>query len=194
MRTPPPVTDQAPLTRRRFALLAAATPLLGLARPGVAATVMGDDGMHTQDWFLQTFLHLPEDTAEAHAAGKLLAVVWEQKGCPYCRDLHEVNFADPDIAAFARAKFNWIQMNLFGEREVTDLDGTAMPEKQLARKARATFTPTIQFLAMDPQPREVTRMPGYLKPAEFMLMLRYAAEGHWRGADFPTWAKTRQGA
>jgi len=167
--------------------------LTSAARAGLVTT---DDGMPTQSWFLNTFLHLPEDAAEAHAAGRMLAVVWEQKGCPGCRKLHEVNFADSDIAAFARAKFDWLQLNIHGDREVTDLSGTATTEKQAARAARATFTPTIQFIALvDGVAKEVARMPGYLEPREFRLMLDYAADAVWKsGQDFPAYVRSRTGA
>jgi len=182
-----------PLSRRQLVLGACTLPLLSPG-PGRAERV-NEDGLHVQAWFHTSFLILAEDAAEAAQDGRLLAVLWEQRGCSYCRDLHLVNFADPAIRDQAQRHFTWIQMNLYGERPVTDLDGEVLPEKSLARKARTTFTPTIQFIGLDPQPREVARMPGYLPPAPFALMLRYAAEGHWRsGADFLSWSKTQQGA
>lgn len=183
-------------SRRHLLTGMIAAPVL-LSLPARAALITTDDGMPSQTWFLNTFLHLPEDAAEAAAQGKVLAVVWEQKGCPGCIDLHKVNFADAEIADYAQAHFNWIGLNIHGDREVTGLDGEAGTEKQVARSSRATFTPIIQFIAPDPQggpPREIARMPGYLKPPEFAAMLRYVAEGHWRDGDFPTYLKTRSGA
>jgi hypothetical protein len=62
---------------------AAAGLLAGPAGAGeVTAPVMTDDGLYTQAWFLQSFLDLGEDLAEAAANGKRFAIIWEQKGCP----------------------------------------------------------------------------------------------------------------
>ena len=68
-------------SRRGFLALslAAAFPPAARAdepRMGVAAEPrMGDDGLHKQDWFLESFLELPEDLAEATAQGKRFAIL-----------------------------------------------------------------------------------------------------------------------
>ncbi|MCC0028761.1 MAG: hypothetical protein H6891_00135 [Brucellaceae bacterium] len=49
---------------------------------------LDDNGLHHQDWFLESFLDIGEDLAEAQAKGKGLVIVFEQRGCPYCREMH----------------------------------------------------------------------------------------------------------
>ena len=56
-----------------------------------------DDGLYHQDWFNNSFLDLKDDMQEATKAGKRFAIIWEQKGCPYCRYVHTVNFADDKL-------------------------------------------------------------------------------------------------
>ena len=70
----------------------------------------------------------------------------EQKGCPYCKELHQVNFVDPAIRKYLQANFVVLQLDIWGARPVTDFDGTEMSEKKLARRYGVRFTPTIQFL------------------------------------------------
>ena len=56
---------------------------MALVGSGIArAAELGDDGLHKQPWFLQSFLTLADDVAEAEAAGKRLVVIFEQRGCP----------------------------------------------------------------------------------------------------------------
>ena len=149
-----------------------------------AAPQLSDDGLYIQPWFLVSFLDLRDDLAESAAKGKRLAIVWEQRGCPYCKQMHEVNFAIPEINRYIREHFQVLQLNLFGDREVTDFDGTVLPEKAMARKWGVIGTPTIMFLPQRlggaaGQPAstvEVTRMRGYLPPYEFLTMFRYVAE------------------
>ena len=66
------------LTRRVILAFAAAV----MALPVWSEARMGDDGLHKQDWFLDSFLELPDDLAEADAQGKYLMVLIEQAGCP----------------------------------------------------------------------------------------------------------------
>lgn len=173
---------------------------LVLTHPGLAAEKaqariepkMTDDGLLTQDWFLSSFLILPEDLTEATKHKKRLAIVWEQKGCLYCLDMHKINLADPALNRWIRERFDVIQLNLWGDREVTDFDGQVLPEKELARKYRIQFTPTIQFFpesVKDMQGKkgadgEVARMPGYFRPFHFSAMFEYVFEKRYERQDF----------
>lgn len=143
---------------------------------GRAATV-GDNGLHIQPWFLDSFLILAEDVQDAASEDKRVAVLIEQRGCPYCKEMHEVNLAKPEITDFIKANFNVVQLDMWGSREVTDLDGKVLEERELVRRWRANFTPTIVFLPtpeeMAAGKTEVARMPGYFKPFHFLSMFEY---------------------
>jgi thioredoxin-related protein len=146
---------------------------------------IGEDGMYIQPWFHESFLDLSEDLAEAEAEGKRLMIVWEQRGCPYCKRMHEVNLRIPRIVDTLKSDFMVIQLNLWGDREVTDFDGEVLKEKDLANKWRVMFTPTLQFFPATAKELggqsgvtgEVVRIPGYFKPFHFYFLLRYAKTG-----------------
>lgn len=67
--------------------LSLAGPAANAATERLPAAEVGEDGLHVQPWFHDSFLDLNEDLAEAHASGKRLVVFWEQRGCPYCKRL-----------------------------------------------------------------------------------------------------------
>lgn len=125
------------------AVVAAGT--LALASPALAAE-LGDDGLHKPDWLEETFLDLSEDLADANAQGKRLMVIIEQKGCIYCTKMHEKIFPDPEVDAMIRENFFVVQINMYGDLEVTDFDGTALSEKDMVRRWNLIFTPTMIFL------------------------------------------------
>jgi len=165
-------------------------------RPTLPAAQVGEDGLHIQPWFHKSFLDLREDLADAQASGKRLMIIWEQRGCPYCKRLHEVNLRIPRISETLQRDFLVIQMNLWGDREVTDFDGEVLKEKDLAEKWAVLFTPTIQFFpetAADVDGRsgkdaEVVRIPGYFKPFHFYFLLRYAqSNGYEDQPNFQRW-------
>ena len=143
--------------------------------------VLTDDGLYTQEWFLQSFLDLTEDLDEASANGKRFAILWELKGCPYCKETHEVNFADPEVNAYVRENFEILQLNFLGSRTVTDFDGEQLEERELREKYGVRFTPTFQFFPESSdeiegetgQAAEILRMTGYVKPDRFTAMFRF---------------------
>jgi thioredoxin-related protein len=167
----------------RRALMAAGAGFVVAAGPARAAAVMTDDGYYREDWFIDSFLDLAEDRRNAAAAGRQLAVVWEQRGCPYCRDMHLIDFADRTIEAYVRAHFDVLELNLHGSRIVTDFDGAQLGERQLAARYGIRGTPTIQFFPnrddlgrLAPPDREVHRIHGYLPPKLFLVMVTFAGE------------------
>jgi thioredoxin-related protein len=187
------VSRQTFLAATFGALLTAA--FLAPFSPATAAVqnepAVGDDGMYTQPWFNHTsFLDVAEDNDEAKQAGKHLAILFEQKGCPYCREMHRVNLAIPDIVEYIKTNFNVLQLNLWGDREVTDFDGETLSEKKFARKYRVMFTPTILFV--DEKGEEVFRMPGYFKPFHFKHIFVYVKEeGYLTEPNFQRWLQAR---
>lgn len=181
---------------RRRSLLGlglAASSLALTSRRSLAEAVLGEDGLYHQPWFLDSFLILGEDLDEAAQNGKRLAIMWELKGCPYCKETHLVNFARPDIEAYVWDNFEVLQLNLLGSRAVTDFDGEELEERQLAAKYGIRFTPTFQFFPETPAeiqgagPEvEVARMPGYFKPDHFLAMFRYVREKAYDREPFKT--------
>jgi len=192
------------LSRRHFSEMAAASlgslALGGLALPVPArAAQIGPDGLHVQPWFLQSFLILKEDLADADKAGKRFAILWELEGCPYCREMHDVNFARPDIVEYIKANYILLQLNVIGARTVTDFDGEELSEKKLAEKWGVRFTPTTQFFPKGANMKsgspghkaEVQRMPGYLKPFHFLSMYQYVKEEAYAKEKFGPYMKGR---
>jgi thioredoxin-related protein len=169
------------ITRR---LLLAAS-LAGPIAPALAGEPqLTDDGLFTEDWFLQSLLELADDLSLAGSNGKRFAIIWELKGCPYCRETHIKNFGDPAISAFIRERFDILQLNVIGARTVVDFDGEKLSEKALAEKYGVRFTPTFQFFpesveamaGKKPRDREVARAQGYLEPRHFLALFRFVAE------------------
>jgi thioredoxin-related protein len=180
-------------TRRDLILGSAAMAGAGVLGHGArAAAVLTEDGLYRQPWFLDSLLELADDLDAASKAGKRFAIMWELRGCPYCRETHLVNFARPDIESYVQTNFEVLQLNIIGSRKVTDFDGTAVTEKALAAKYGVRFTPTFQFFPdtlgglkeREPEKREVARAPGYLMPDDFLALFRYVREKGYETKSF----------
>lgn len=163
--------------------VAAAALTLSLSVPALAVEVppLGDDGLHKPTWLRETFKDLREDLAEANAEGRRLLVIVEQRGCIYCTKMHEEVFVEPEIDALIRDNYFVVQMNLFGDVEVTDFDGETLPEKDMAVKWGVMFTPTMIFL-----PEEVAEGQSAAKAAVANMP---GAFGKQTTAALLTWVK-----
>ena len=142
----------ATLVALALMLSAAGEPVLpppaGPETPAVEP-LRAEDGLYHQSWFVNSFLDLKEDAAEAHAAGKRFAVVFEQRGCIYCTRMHTKVLAQKYINDYVRENFEIVQLDLWGAREVTDFDGNRLPENKLAERWGVLFTPTVVFFKDD---------------------------------------------
>ena len=65
---------------RRRLLLATVGLSTSYAGAAYAQPSLTDDGLYTQPWFLDSFLHLTEDLDAATKAGKRFAIMWELRG------------------------------------------------------------------------------------------------------------------
>ena len=157
---------------RRTLLALSAASLVTAGRAQAQGTV-GDDGLYDEHFLKDSFLEMALDHEEAADQGKALAVLFEQRGCPYCRELHEVNFKREEIVSYLSEHFDVVQLDMFGSRAVLDFDGEEMEERDLAVKWFVNFTPTMLFFppetvgATSLREAEVFRLPGYFKPFHF---------------------------
>lgn len=186
----------------RIVQTAAAALFLALAAPVAPAAdllpapILADDGFYHPDWFLVGFMDLKEDLAEAHKAGKQLAMVIEQRGCGACKMVHEVNLRDPRVRDYVKDRFHVIQVDLYGSREITDFDGQVLAEKDYARKLGVRATPTVLFYKDDAKGGGsdglAWKAVGYLAPEPFVNAFAYVHRRAFAGQkspDFLAWLK-----
>lgn len=152
------------------------------------------DGLHYQPWIKNlSFLDLAEDLAEARADGKGLVLLFEAPGCGSCKKLHEVNFQDPDLVAYIREHFEVVQINMFGDKTATTIDGADTSEKALAQEFMVHFTPSTVFLTEDG--KEAFRVHGYLPVPFYKSAFEYVVDrAYERGILFPRWRMERKAA
>ena len=162
--------------------------LLLAAALGARAADPSPHAIEIPKWFTETFLDFREDVAEAKREGKRLMLYFGQDGCPYCKALMKVNFGERDIEQKTRRHFVPVALNLWGDREVTWVDGRKMTEKVLARELQVQYTPTLLFF--DEQARVVLRLNGYLPPPKFRVALDYA-RGEGKGITFSEYLARR---
>jgi len=139
------------------------------------------------DWFKESFLNLPEDIEEAKDNKKRVILFFHQDGCPYCNALVERNLAQKDIAEKVKNNFDVIGINMWGDREITYVNGKQYKEKTLAEALKVQFTPTLLFY--DENGKIVLRLNGYRSPTKFNVDLDYVLLHKENGISYRDYVK-----
>lgn len=90
--------------------------------------------------------------------------------------------ADPEVVEYVNKHFVVVQYNLWGDEEVTDLDGEVLTEKSAAEKWGVMFTPTWVFLpdtvTGDKSVKEqaIGAMPGSFGKGTFLDLFTWVYE------------------
>ena len=152
--------------------LLAALALLIAVSPAPTFAQVGDEVLPPP--FVETFLDLPDDAAQAAKSGKRLLLYFGQQGCPYCKELMSTSFTQKEITDKLAKHFVAIGFDLFGDREVTWFDGKVRREKDLAKFLKVQFTPTL--LLLDEKGASIARINGFYPPHRFSAALDYSAQ------------------
>lgn len=130
-------------------------------------------GKHTTmpSWFLNSFLDLSEDIEELSSQNKRLILFLHQDSCPYCNLFVTKNLTDEKTKQKIQKYFAIVDVNIFGDKEVTDIDGEGYSEKDFAIKHNVQFTPTLIFF--NEKGKQLLRLNGYINTQKFNLALDY---------------------
>jgi thioredoxin-related protein len=141
--------------------------------PGALAQTASPHAIEIPPWFAQSLLDFRDDVRAAAKDGKRLMIYFGQDGCPYCTQLMTTNFSQKRIVDKTRKNFVAIEVNIWGDRETTWVDGRTMSEKALAGALKVQFTPTLLFF--DERGAVVARVNGFYPPHRFEAALDYVA-------------------
>jgi thioredoxin-related protein len=103
--------------------------------------------------------------------------------------MHEDVFPIAKIANYIEENFFVVQINMFGDVEVTDFDGTILPEKEMVRRWGALFTPSILFFPeevggdVSANQAAVASMPGAFGKHTTFNMLNWVVEHGYEGEE-----------
>lgn len=132
-------------------------------------------------FFDQTFGDFTEELATAADEGKQgILLMFEMDECPFCHRMKTTVLNQPEVEAYFREHFLIFAIDIEGDIEVVDFDGTPTTMKALAaQQYRVRATPVFLFVGLDGQPMPRGRYTGATRNAEeFLLLGRYFVEGH----------------
>ena len=151
-----------------------------------------EEGIILPDWFKVSFLDLNEDLNEALQNNKKgLIVYYGQKLCPYCKAHLQNNWGQKDILKYTLKNFDVISINVRGQKQVTDFDGTEYTEKQFSVIQKTNFTPSLMFYTKEGL---ALKLIGYRPPYQFRAALEYVADQHYKKEKFASYLSRAESA
>ncbi|ROR35079.1 thioredoxin family protein [Inmirania thermothiophila] len=156
---------------------------------GLAAGQGRDPDTH---FFEPSFGDFREELATARAEGRRgVMVFFESDTCPYCKRMRRTVLNRPEVQRYYRERFRCLTVDVEGDVEVVDFDGTPTIEKAMARRYRVWATPVIAFF--DLEGRLVFRYTGATStPEHFLWLAEYVAEGHYEMMPFLEYKRRKQ--
>jgi thioredoxin-related protein len=188
----PPLDSRAPAgfaLSRRAALTGGAAFLAGI-NGALAAPSLDLEGLYREDWLPPTSGNLKADFINTQKTGKNFALLWEMRGCGWCKRLHLETFAAPGVADYLRENFTLIQLNLRGKREIAGFDGEKLTQEALSYKLDINSTPTFQFFKpSDAAAGKELGRAGFVEAADFLPLLHFLREKAYEKGTYEEWIK-----
>jgi len=123
---------------------------------------------------------------EAEAEEKPVIVDVYTSWCGWCKRMDKTTYADENVNDYMEETFVPIKMNA-ESKDRTSYAGEEYSYNQIAKGFRITGYPTTLFLQADGS--HITTVPGYLKPEQFLTVLRFIGDGHYKEKTFEEFKK-----
>jgi len=144
-----------------------------------------------QYFFNETWGNFDEELQNARESNKkAILLFFEMDECPFCQYMKENILSQPEVQAYFREHFLNFPVDIEGDVEITDFQGTVMTQKHFATKInRVRATPV--FAIFDLEGKRITRFTGRTSGTEeFMLLGQYVVEKKFEKMSFLKYKRT----
>ncbi|MDH5378899.1 MAG: thioredoxin family protein [Gammaproteobacteria bacterium] len=156
----------------------------------LCTTVLGEPRDPYQHFFNDTWGDLKEELNNAKMKGKKgILIFFELDECPYCHYMRTHVLNQPEVQKYFREHFLNFPIDIEGAIEITDFAGNPTTQKEFATKAhRVRATPV--FAIFNLKGEKIVRYTGKTSGIdEFLLLGKYAAEGHYEKMPFSVYKR-----
>ena len=171
--------------------LLAITLSFGLLVPAVSSAATGMDPY--KYFFNETWGDFQEELANAKEQNKKgILIFFEMDECPFCHYMKNNVLNQPEVQKFYRENFLNFAVDIEGDIEIKNMEGTAMKQKDFAfREHRVRATPVFAFF--DLEGNRIFRHTGKTAGVEeFIWMGEYVAEGSYKGTSFTRYKREKK--
>ena len=129
--------------------------------------------------------------SEAKRTGRVLMVDVQTDWCGWCRRMDRTTYADEAVREYVDRTFVASRVDAEDDESRVDYGGANRTHRQFADSFRISGYPTTLFLA--PDGSLLTQVPGYVKPDQFLGVLRYIGDGHYKTTSWDAFQRSGAG-
>jgi thioredoxin-related protein len=118
---------------------------------------------------------------QAKAGGKRVLVDVYTDWCGWCKRMDRDTYAKTEVQKYVAQAFIPVRLNAESSRKVR-YKGSEYSLRQLASGFRVNGYPTTLFFEADGT--HIVTAPGYMNASDFLTVLRYIGDGHYKDKDF----------
>lgn len=119
--------------------------------------------------------------SEAEESKKIVLVQFYTDWCGWCKRMDKTTYRDSLVTEYIEKKFVPAKVNA-ESKAPTAYRGEAYSYAEVAGGFKVRSFPTVLFLEADGTP--ITTVPGYWKPEDFLVILHFIAERHYKDKKF----------
>jgi len=101
-------------------------------------------------FFEQSLGDLTEELEIAREEGKQgLFVFFEMDECPFCHRMKQTVLNQPEVQEYFKKNFHSLTIDIEGDIDIVDFEGSDTTQKEFARKNRVRATPMLAFYDLE---------------------------------------------
>ena len=129
--------------------------------------------LHQQPFILKS----PYNLQTLLKSNKPLLVLFEQKKCHACDELHNDIFKRKETLEQIE-RFNVVRLDMWSKDNLIDLQGNLVTSQDLAQKLNVAYSPTFVFF--NKTGKDIFRIDAYLKSFHTQSVMDYIASGSYK--------------
>lgn len=129
-----------------------------------------------------------EGLKEASATNKKVLIDVYTDWCGWCKKMESDTYSDRAVQDYLTRNYVLVKLNA-ESNQVETVDTMRVTDAQLATAFGVNGYPTTIFLT--PSGIPITEAPGYMKPQEFIYVLKYIAGDYYKTMKFPEYLKSQ---
>lgn len=124
------------------------------------------------------FVSYDQGMVRAKEEAKPVFLYFGRYGCAWCDKTNKESFSNPEIRKRYTEHYVLVYVDAESGRRLKLPDGERITEAELGARFKAFATPLFVFL--EPDGKEIVKIPGFKTVADFLDYDRYVNEGHYK--------------
>lgn len=126
-----------------------------------------------------TWMKFEDAVAANQANPKMLLVDVYTDWCGWCKKMDALTFKDPEVIEYINEGFYAVKLNAEDTNRTFEFMGKKYSEAEMAAAMRVRSYPN--FVIIDPTLKNITQLPGYREPDQFLEGLGVIVKKGFRG-------------